>query len=269
MGNVKIIILSDGPCEAAEYIVRTSFDRFKVDSDVRSYCHVQTKEEVQEILNSIEQEYAEPILYSTIADPSLISYIRTYCDHHGLSYVDLMTPSMLTILKTLRSEEGLRRNTADWIDDPFYRRLDALEFATRFDDGRDASGLRLADIALLGISRTTKTPLSMYLANLNYRVINIPLIPEAELPKELYEMNSHRLFGLTNTLENLRKIRMKRLKSLGLPETAEYASEERIQEEMDYAHRVMQNLGCTIIDVSSMSIEETADVIIRHLEKKL
>ena len=125
----------------------------------------------------------------------------------------------------------------------------------------------IADLVIIGISRTSKTPLSMYLANKNIRVANIPLVPETTIPEEIYKISPKKIIGLTNSPEKLETIRRERLKSLGLPNDSIYSNSNRILEELEYSNRIMKKIGCPIIDVSNKAIEETADIILKHLLK--
>lgn len=115
--------------------------------------------------------------------------------------------------KEPRREPGVIRQ----LNDSYYKRVESIEFAVKYDDGKDPRGALKADIVLLGISRTSKTPLSMYLANKNIKVANIPLVPESPLPDEVFEVQKTRVVGLTNSPQKLNQIRTERLKALGLP----------------------------------------------------
>ena len=131
----------------------------------------------------------------------------------------------------------------------------------------DLRGLKSCDIAIIGVSRSSKTPLSMYLASKGYRVSNIPLLVDSKAPQELFEIDPDKIFGLTIDKAVLKKIREERLKSLGLSQNSLYSSTERIAAEIDYALELMNDLGASIIDVSYRSIEETSDIIISKLNK--
>ena len=120
----------------------------------------------------------------------------------------------------------------------------------------------LADIVLIGISRTSKTPLSMYLAHKNIKVANVPLVPEVSLPEELFCISKRKIIGLTIDPEQLIRIRRERLKSLGLKDTANYANMERILEEIEYSNQVMKKLNCRVIDTTNKAVEETASLIL-------
>jgi len=152
------------------------------------------------------------------------------------------------------------------MDREYFKRVEAIEFAVKYDDGKDPRGILAADLVLLGVSRTSKTPLSMYLADKNIKVVNIPLIPEVPIPKELYQISTQKIVGLTNSIERLSDIRKERLKTMGLSSSANYADYERIFEETHYAETVMKRLNCPIIDVSYKAIEETATIILGILK---
>jgi regulator of PEP synthase PpsR (kinase-PPPase family) len=132
----------------------------------------------------------------------------------------------------------------------------------RCDDGRDTRSLPRADVTLVGVSRCSKTPVSMYLAHRGFRVANVPLVPEVEVPAELFQIPAGRVVGLTIEADKLQDIRRERLRTLGLGPDAIYADLARIREELAHAQRVFRRLGCPVVDVSSRAVEETANRII-------
>ena len=155
------------------------------------------------------------------------------------------------------------------MDDKYFGRIEAIEFAVKYDDGKDQHMLHEADLVLIGISRTSKTPLSIYIANKMYlKVLNIPLVPEVEPPKELFEIPKKKIIGLTNSIEMLNKIRTERVRCIGLRNGSNYSSLSRIIEELNYAEKIMKKLGCPIIDVSQKAIEETAQVILEIMKEQ-
>ena len=145
--------------------------------------------------------------------------------------------------------------------------MEAVEFAVKYDDGKDTRGIKKADIVLVGVSRTSKTPLSMYLAHKHFKVANVPLVPEVPVPEELFAKDVKRVFGLIANPFKLNEIRQERLKSLGLNNNANYASIERINLELEYSKKIMEKLNCTVIDVSNKAVEETAGIIIDHMKE--
>ena len=163
-----------------------------------------------------------------------------------------------------KCEPGLMRK----LDANYFRRVKAIEFAVKYDDGRDSQGLKRADIVLIGISRTSKTPLSIYLAHKGLNVANIPLVPEVAPPDELFELRRNVCVGLVITPDKLNEIRRERLRSLGLAAQANYANLDRILAELDYAEKIMKRLGCPVIDVSNKAVEEAAELILAILKKR-
>ena len=149
----------------------------------------------------------------------------------------------------------------------YFKRVDALEFAVKYDDGKDINGLKEADIVILGVSRTSKTPLSLYLANRNIKVMNVPIVQDLILPEQLYEVK-RKIIGLTNSVEQLNKLREERLKTLGVDGNTDYTDEIQIFEELEYALEIMGKIGCPIIDVQNKAIEETAELIIGIMRER-
>jgi [pyruvate, water dikinase]-phosphate phosphotransferase / [pyruvate, water dikinase] kinase len=152
------------------------------------------------------------------------------------------------------------------LDSSYFRRMAAIEFAVRYDDGVGAHGLGDADIVLVGVSRSSKTPLSMYLGYLGYKTANVPIVRGIDPPKELFEIDPGKIVGLTMEAEALAEIR--RVRARGLGGGGRYASLEEIYEELEYAEAVHRRLGCPVIEVSNLAIEETARRIIGLVEQR-
>ena len=262
MENLIIYVISDSVGETAQQVAKAAISQFMINAnyEIRRFPYVVDKKFLMEILNSGKNEDA--IIIYTLVDESLSTLTKEYCQNEGLSNIDLMSPILSEIAKKTdrkpRREPGIIRK----LDETYFKRVEAIEFAVKYDDGKDPRGVLKSDIVLVGISRTSKTPLSMYLANKNIKVANVPLVPEIPLPKELNDINPKKIIGLTNTPEKLNKIRQERLKALGLSSNANYANLGRILQELDYSDSVMKRLGCPVIDVSNKAIEETAGIIL-------
>ena len=152
------------------------------------------------------------------------------------------------------------------LSDRYFDKIRAMEYCMSFDDGKDPKGFEEADIILLGVSRTGKTPLSMYLAMLGYKAANLPLIPENELPEILFKLDPNKIVGLTNRVEVINQHRDARMREYGITSPTKYASFDRIQEEFDFAQEVYKRIGCQTLDVSQRSIEESAAIILKMLD---
>lgn len=264
---IHLIVISDSTGETGEQIVRAAAAQFNMTSpDIKRYSHVRDLANLKRVLESVDK-LEDKIIYYSLVDETLIDFVKKHCDYHNINAVDILTPSIIAIerltdLTPITQPGALRK-----MDEKYFERVDAIEFAVRYDDGKDPRGVMNADITIIGVSRTSKTPLSMYLANRNYRVCNIPLVPESPVPDELFQVPARKIVGLTNSPEKLNKIRKERLKALGLPANSSYSEYERIFAELEFSHAVMKRIGCPIFDVSDRAIEETAELIIRHMKK--
>jgi regulator of PEP synthase PpsR (kinase-PPPase family) len=154
------------------------------------------------------------------------------------------------------------------MDEEYFRRVKAIEFAIKCDDGRSPDMLPDAELVVIGVSRTSKTPLSMYMAHKGIMAANVPLVPEADPPEELFLVPPERVVGLLISPEKLIHIRRERLRILGLDvDVSNYAQWERVEEELQFARSVMRRVGCRIFDVTNRAIEETAQEILDCLRK--
>lgn len=255
-----IYILSDSLGETGEALLKAAASQFPFERmDIRRIPHINTEQEVNELIDEALSINAS-IAY-TIVNPELERYTRKAAAEKGITSLNIMGPTM-DFLQTItglepRNEPGLIRK----LDQAYFRRVEAIEFSVRYDDGKEPRGMLKADLVLLGVSRTSKTPLSMYLANRGLKVANLPLVPEVPPPPELFQVPREKLIGLTIHSGNLNSIRKERLKTMGLDDAASYAQDIRIQEELDYARILMRRLRCPVIDVSGRAIEETASMI--------
>lgn len=264
----KIYILSDSLGNTAEQVVMAAAEQFlSVEYEIKKFSFVNKKDYVDSILKEAKEVDAL-VVFTIVIDEVKNEIIKTI-DKYNLEYFDIMTP-ILDVLENVfgikpTCEAGLIRK----LDKKYFNKVEAIEFAVKYDDGKNVKGIKKADIVLLGISRTSKTPLSMYLAHKNFKVANIPLVPEMPLPKEIYEIDKNIIVGLTADPYKLNEIRVERIKTLGLDnETAEYAKISRILEELEYANKIYEEIGCTVIDVSNKAVEETANIIATIIMKK-
>ncbi|MDW7670317.1 MAG: pyruvate, water dikinase regulatory protein [Bacillota bacterium] len=259
--ELKFFIVSDSVGETAELVARAALSQFEFKNyDIRKYSFISEPDQVNEMLEEADQ--GNTIILFTIVVPAVRQFLMDEINKRGLMAIDLMAGVMEMLEERLcmkpKGEAGLIRK----LDEQYFRRIEAIEFAVKYDDGKDPRGLQKADIVLIGISRTSKTPLSMYLAHRNIKVANVPLVPEVSPPRELFDVKSQKIIGLTTDPYKLIEIRKERIKALGLQDNANYASIQRIIEELEYADALMRKLGCPIIDVSARAVEESASIIL-------
>ena len=263
MESFILYAISDSIGETAQQVAKAAISQFDIKEesyDIKRFPYVSSKEVLLEILKSAKNENA--IIVYTLVSENLGDIVEKFCVKENLHCIDLMSQIINILADKIgtppKREPGIIRR----MNKEYFRRIDAIEFAVKYDDGKDPRGVLKADLVLVGISRTSKTPLSMYLANRNIKVANIPLVPEIPIPKEVYEVNPKKIIGLTNSPEKLNEIRQERLKALGLSSNANYAKLDRILEELDYSEEVMKKLSCPVINVSNKAIEETAGLIL-------
>ncbi|HZG13627.1 MAG TPA: pyruvate, water dikinase regulatory protein [Candidatus Bathyarchaeia archaeon] len=261
-----IYVVSDSIGETAELVVRAAASQFDGHLiDVHKYPYIEDKDAIDEIIASAKESKA--MIVFTLVIPELKDYMLQVARANHVPVIDVMGPLMVTLQQTLKVKPTNKPGLVRRLDEEYFRRVDAIEFAVKYDDGRDPRGLLRADVVLIGVSRTSKTPLSMYLANKRLKVANVPLVPEVEPPEELFELPPERVIGLTISGEQLNGIRTERLKALGLTAQANYAALDRIQQELQYSQKIMQRLGCPVIDVSNKAVEETANIILEMIRK--
>lgn len=232
----------------------------------RRYPLIRDISEINDIL--LEAAKSRCMVIYTLVMPDTREFIVCRGNELQLTLVDVLGPVMdVAKLMTNREpiyEAGLNRR----LDEEYFRKVAAVEFAVKYDDGTDPTSLHKADIVLVGISRTSKTPLSMYLAYRNFKVANVPLIPGVNPPDELFEIEKHKIFGLTNSSERLHSIRTERLRDLGIQKSENYANLTTIEMELEYANQIFKQLDCPVINVANRSIEETAVMIISMINQR-
>jgi hypothetical protein len=264
--SITIYVLSDSIGETGEQVARAAVSQFDPERcEVRRFPYITYEEQIQEVFE--EAEHEKSIIIYTIVIERLRNFIIEMGKKFNIPVVDLMTPALNALEQVLgygpKRESGLIRR----LDEKYFRKVEAVEFAVKYDDGKDTRGIKKADIVLVGVSRTSKTPLSMYLAHKNFKVANVPLVPEVPAPEELFLKDVRRVFGLIANPFKLNEIRQERLKSLGLSNNANYASIERIKLELEYSKKIMEKLNCKVIDVSNKAVEETAGIVIDRMKK--
>lgn len=259
--KLMVYVISDSIGETGEMIAKASVKQFDTkDFAIKRFPYTNTVEQVKPLLEDAAKHKRALVVYTNV-DKDTRAYMKQKERELNLHMVDVMGPPMDEIQSILGYEPMRQPGLIRRLDDNYFKKVEAIEFAVQYDDGKDPRGVVKADIVLVGVSRTSKTPLSMYLANKLYKVANVPLVPEVPVPKEVYQKDKRRLFGLVANSDKLYTIREERLRALGLNSSAKYANVERIKEEVDYSVQIMKDIGCTIIDVSNKAIEETAEII--------
>lgn len=257
-----VFIVSDSIGDTAEFVVKAVASQFDSGNvDMRRVPFVENIEQIENVFKEAIDCHA--IIAYTLVVPELREAMEQEALRHNVCTADILGSLMGAFSRVTCKAPHTQPGRVRQLDEVYFRRVAAVEFAVKHDDGKDPRGLTQAEIVLVGISRTSKTPLSMYLAHQGIMVANLPLVPEVEPPEELYWIPPEKIIGLVIDPHQLRQIRHERLKSLGLDDNANYVAVERIEEELAYARRVMKKLGCTVFDVSNKAVEEVANRIIQ------
>ncbi|WP_337912933.1 pyruvate, water dikinase regulatory protein [Cohnella zeiphila] len=255
-----IYACSDAVGETAEAVARATARQFATAAVKIKRCGgIKHEDEVRAVVKEAAQ--AGGFIAYTLVQPELRETMREEAIRAQVKAVDVMGPMMQAFIDTFQDSPKYQPGLLHEMDDYYFRKIEAVEFAVRYDDGKDVRGLLSAQVVLVGVSRTSKTPLSIYLAHKGIRTANYPITPEVKPPDELFMKAERLIVGLTMQPERLLRIRTERLKSLGLPVQAHYASLERIERELGFASELMNKLGCPVIDVTEKAIEETAGII--------
>lgn len=262
-----VFVASDSVGETAELVVKAVATQFNGGHvDIRRNSYIEDFEDIEDVIALAKKGHS--IIAYTLVIPTLKEYIDRRASEEGILAVDLLNPLMNAFVARFNKQPHHQPGLMRKLDEEYFQKIEAIEFAVKYDDGRDPRGIKKADIVLMGVSRTSKTPLSMYLAHQRFKVANVPLVPEVSPPDELFEVPRKNCIGLIISPNKLNEIRKERLKAMGLASQANYASFERILEELDHAEKVMKRVGCPIIDVSNKAVEETAGLIIEVLKKE-
>ncbi len=252
-----IYVLSDSIGETGEMVVKAAMSQFDGENmEIKRKPYLKSIEQIEVALKEASQTNSA-IMY-TLVRPDLKTALEENAKILGLTHVDIMGPVIHAIQAVSqlspRNEPGLIRKT----DQAYFAKIEAIEFAVKFDDGKEPRGLLQADIVVTGVSRASKTPLCMYLAHKGIKAANVPLIKDIPPPPELFQVPPHKVVGLMIKPSLLFEIRKERLRTMGLQHSTAYADMERIVEELDYGQSIMRKIGCTIIDVTNKATEETA-----------
>lgn len=263
--DLKIFILSDSVGDISEKIIYAVLSQFPniQEKEIKKYPFLDNISDLISVLKDAKREKA--IVVSTLITQEMSETAKTYAAEHSLLYIDYLSPLMTILADEMKQEPIYESSALHALDEQYFDRMAAIEFAVKYDDGKSARGFLKSDIVLLGISRTSKTPLSMYLANQSYKVSNLPLIPEVVVAPEIFKVPSEKIFGLVASPEYIMTVRSERVKLMGLAAHSTYNDITRIKQELSYAEELYEKLGAHVISVENRSIEETAQQIELHL----
>jgi regulator of PEP synthase PpsR (kinase-PPPase family) len=263
-----IMVISDATGETAERMVRAAVLQFgEMPVNVRVYSRVRLESDVESIIERAAELRA--LIVYTVVNREERDLIMHLVERHNVESVDLIGALMAKLSVFLAAEPSGVPGLLHVIGEDYFRRIEAVEFAVKNDDGAEPRNLPKADLVLVGVSRTSKTPLSTYLAQKGLRVANVPLVLGVDPPRELEEVDEYKVYGLIIRPEALVRIRQNRLAHLGMPQDSSYGSRRHIEDELAYSREIFRNHpNWPVIDVTSKAIEETAADILRLYKER-
>jgi regulator of PEP synthase PpsR (kinase-PPPase family) len=263
-----IYAVSDSIGETAEQVARATASQFECEIEVKRITYVNTFNEVNRFIQGIEDK-GNCMIISTVVLVDVREFLVQRCVENSIQISNVLGPCVSMASIALNKMPDYKPGAVWDMDEEYYKKIEAMEFAIQYDDSKDNSGIKHADVILTGLSRTSKTPICMYLANKGVKALNVPLMPEVKVPQELYEIDRKKIIGLTIDPMQLIDIRKHRIDRYSrLTNDIEYANAERVLQELEYADRIMKRLGCKIIDVTTRAIEDTALIILEYIGKK-
>ncbi|ODP35962.1 pyruvate, water dikinase regulatory protein [Sphingomonas turrisvirgatae] len=259
--KLHLHLLSDSTGETLENIAKAALAQF---DDVEVLRHfwpmVRSETHLERILAEIVNNPG--LVIFTLVNPDIRRMLETRCRSMGLPMVAPLDTLNHALTGLLGQEMKARPGRQHMLDAAYFARVDAIQFTIAHDDGVNWENWEEADIVLAGVSRTSKTPTSIYLANRGFKTANIPIVPESPPPDLLYRLKHPMVVGLTTSPERLIQVRRNRLLSLNQRDETAYVEAEAVQKEVAYARRMFADNGWPVIDVTRRSIEETAAAII-------
>ena len=262
---VELHVISDSTGETAVRLVHALEAQFP-DQEFEEIRHprVETVDDLQLALNRAKGRPA--VIVYTLVHPELRDAARALCRRYRLHYCDLLGHPIEAVARVAGVAAQMTPGARAPLDSTYFKRIAAIEFAVKYDDGV-GTGLHDADIVLVGVSRTSKTPLSMYLGYLGYKTANVPVVKGIDPPSALFEIDSTKIVGLTIDATRLQEIRRQRVARLGGNQRG-YAELLEIYAELEQAEAIHRRLGCPVIEISDLSIEETAARVIRMVDRR-
>ena len=260
-------LVSDATGETLSSVARACLVQFEqVQPIEHMWWLVRSQGQVARVVAGIE---AEPgVVLATLMDGAVRALLEEACKQLRVPFIPVLDPVMAALSGYLNVEFGAQPGRQHVLDADYFARIDAMHYTLAHDDGQLLIGLEDADVVLTGVSRTSKTPTCMYLANRGVKAANVPLIPGMPPPPELMSLKGPLIVGLTKEPKSLADIRRSRLKFLQQDDETDYADEERVKTEVAEARRLFARQGWPVIDVTRRSIEEASATILQMLKQR-
>jgi len=264
----NVYLVSDSTGETLDRIflsLKSQFANFEYEK--KEFAFVRTEQQINKIIKECNEVENSLILY-TIVETKLAKYISNLSEKNNVPCFGILGNLILSFSKLLNQKAIHKPSAQHVLDDDYYKRIEAIQFTMSHDDGKKVDDINNADVILLGVSRTSKTPTSIYLANRGYKTINIPLVLEQKVPKDIMSNEKACVIGLVADPERLADIRRNRVAIMKDNSLKEYTDLEYIKKEVSDSKKLFKKNNWPIIDVTRKSVEETAASILKIIEIK-
>ena len=267
--SLTLHIMSDGTGETASAVARAVLVQYKQDQvNIIRHQNIRTTEQALSTMNNIQDKEKQLLIY-TIVLPEVRDMIQKICKKKKMDAVDLLGDLFKHFDGVLESNAEKKPGLLRSVDENYFKRIEATDFSLQLDDGKSVKRLKDANIVLVGVSRTSKTPLSIYLSFKGWKVANVPLVLGIPLPKDLADVDYRKIIGLTIDINNLIRIRKNRLKKFGWNFNREYADKAHILKEMEYSRETFEKHRWPVVNVTDRALEETAGEVIRIIRARM
>lgn len=257
----EVFVISDGTGETCAAAVRAAMLQFQKPWRLKIFGGIRHESEVRRVLAQALD--AKALVVFSLVEGRIVEALQHEAERLGVTTVDLLGPLIAKVAQRLHTEPRHQPGLLHGFTDEYFKRIEAVEFAVRHDDGANLHTLPEADIVLTGVSRTSKTPLSMYLAQRGYKAGNVPLVPGVDPPQVLREMDRRRIFGLVLDPSTLKELRQARVRAIGTTNyKSAYTDSESMASELEQARRLFRRHGWRVIDISGRAVEENAARIV-------
>ncbi len=262
----QVFLISDSTGETLDRIfmaLKAQFNNFNY--DLSQYSFTRTENQISTILD-IAKKKESPIILYTVVNSKLAKFLAEQANNKKIPCFGVLGDLILNFSKILNQKATHQPSAQHVLDDDYYKRIEAIQFTMNHDDGNNTENIKESDIVLIGVSRTSKTPTSIYLANKGLKTSNIPLVNKMSIPFDVINSNTLCVVGLTTEAERLYDIRRNRLNSLKENEASDYTNLDKIRNEVEQSKKIFKKNKWPVIDVTRKSVEETAASIIKIFE---
>ena len=264
----NVYLVSDSTGETLDRIflsLKSQFSNFEYEK--KEFAFISTQQQIDKIIKECEK-IENPLILYTIVETKLAKYISIKSEKNSVPCFGILGNLILSFSKLLNQKAIHKPSAQHVLDDDYYKRIEAIQYTMAHDDGKKVDDINDADVILLGVSRTSKTPTSIYLANRGYKTVNVPLILEQKIPEGLSSNNKSCIIGLVADPERLADIRRNRVAIMKDHKLKDYTDLTFIKDEVENSKKLFKKNNWPIIDVTRRSVEETAASILKIIEIK-